>query len=128
MGSMFVDVAIRNPADSERVWEGRFLVDTGATDTLVPRQHLEAIGLVPKAHRSYGLADGSELRLGIAGADIEFVGESTYGTVVFGDEDAEPLLGVTALESVGIEIDPHNHTMTKLPAVRMRGGFRARWG
>ena len=127
MGIMFVDVAIRNPADSERVWEGRFLVDTGATDTLVPRQHLEAIGLVPKAHRSYGLADGSELRLGIAGADIEFVGESTYGTVEFGDEDAEPLLGVTALESVGIEIDPHNHTMTKLPAVRMRGGFRERW-
>ena len=128
MGIMFVDVAIRNPAESESVWEGRFLVDTGATDTLVPKQHLESIGLVPKANRSYGLADGSELRLGIAGADIEFMGESTYGTVVFGDEDAEPLLGVTALESVGIEIDPHNHTMTKLPAVRMRGGFRARWG
>lgn len=128
MGIMFVDVAIRNSADSERVWEGRFLVDTGATDTLVPRRHLESIGLGPKAHRSYGLADGSELRLGIAGADIEFMGESTYGTVVFGDEDAEPLLGVTALESVGIEVDPHNQTMKKLPAVRMRGGFRARWG
>ena len=41
------------------------------------------------------------------------MGESTYGTVVFGDEDAEPLLGVTALESVGIEIDPHNQTMTE---------------
>ena len=128
MGIMHVDVAIRNPADSERVWEGRFLVDTGATDTLVPKQHLESIGLVPKSHRSYGLADGSELRLGIAGADIDFMGESTYGTVVFGEEDAEPLLGVTALESVGIEIDPHNHTMKKLPAVRMRGDFRARWG
>ena len=128
MGIMFVDVAIRNPTDSERVWEGRFLVDTGATDTLVPKQHLESIGLVPKAHRSYGLADGNELRLDITGGDIEFMGESTYGTVVFGEEDAEPLLGVTALESVGIEIDPHNQTMKKLPAVRMRGGFRARWG
>ena len=128
MGIMHVDVAILNSADSERVWEGRFLVDTGATDTLVPKQHLESIGLVPKAHRSYGLADGNELRLDITGGDIEFMGESTYGTVVFGDEDAEPLLGVTALESVGIEIDPHNQTMTKLPAVRMRGGFRARWG
>ena len=128
MGAVHVDVAIRNPVEPDRVWEGRFLVDTGATDTLVPRQHLESIGLVPRAQRSYGLADGSELRLGIAGADIEFMGESTYGTVVFGDEDAEPLLGVTALESVGIEIDPHNQTMKKLPAVRMRGGFRARWG
>ncbi len=126
MGIMHVDVAIRNPADSKRIWEGRFLVDTGATDTLVPKQHLESIGLAPKAHRSYGLADGSELRLGIAGADIEFMGESTYGTVGFGDEGTEQLLGVTALESVGLEIDPHNQTMKKLPAVRMRGGFRAR--
>ena len=128
MGIMHVNVAIRNPADPERVWEGLFWVDTGATDTLVPKQHLESIGLAPKSHRSYGLADGSELRLGIAGADIEFMGESTYGTVVFRDGNAEPLLGVTALESVGIEIDPHNQTMKKLPAVRMRGGFRARWG
>ncbi len=128
MGIMHVEVSIRNPAEPDRVWEGKFLVDTGATDTLVPKHHLDSIGLKPKSHRSYGLADGSELRLGIAGADIEFMGESTYGTVVFGDEDAEPLLGVTALESVGIEVDPHNQTMKKLPAVRMRGGFRARWG
>ena len=128
MGAVHVDVAIRNPVQPDRVWEGRFLVDTGATDTLVPKQHLESIGLVPKTQRVYGLADGNELRLDITGGDIEFMGESTYGTVVFGDEDAEPLLGVTALESVGIEIDPHNHTITKLPAIRMRGGFRARWG
>ena len=128
MGVIHAEVAIRNPADPNRAWKGRFLVDTGATDTLVPRQHLESIGLSPRSHRTYGLADGSELRFGIAGADIEFMGEATYGTVVFGDEDAEPLLGVTALESVGIEIDPHNQTMKKLPSVRMRGGFRARWG
>ena len=128
MGVIHVDVAIRSMTEPDRVWEGKFLVDTGATDTLVPKQHLESIGLKPEAHRSYGLADGSELRFGIAGARIEFLGDFTYGAVVFGDEDAEPLLGVTALESVGIEIDPHNQTMKKLPAVRMRGGFRARWG
>ena len=38
-------VTIRNPADPERKWTGRFLVDTGAFDSLVPRPHLEAIGL-----------------------------------------------------------------------------------
>ena len=128
MGIMHVEVGIRNPMEPGRVWEGKFLVDTGAMDTLVPKQYLESIGLKPKSHRSYGLADGRERRLGIAGARIEFMGDFTWGTVVFGDEDAEPLLGVTALESVGIEVDLHNHTMKKLPAVRMRGGFRARWG
>ena len=102
------------------------MVDTGATDTLVPRQHLESIGITPKSQRVYGLADGSELRMDITGADIELMGESTYGTVVFGEDDAEPLLGVTVLESVGIEIDPHNQSMKKLPSIRMRGGFTAR--
>ena len=125
VGATYISVAIRNPAEPERVWEGEFLVDTGAVDTLVPRQHLEAIGIAPKKQRTYGLADGQELIMDIAGADIEFMDESTYGTVIFGAENVEPLLGVTALESVGIEVDPHNATLNKLPASRLRG-FRPR--
>lgn len=121
MGATRVTVAIRNPSDPDRVWEGLFLVDTGATDCLVPRSHLEAIGLFPEGQRRYGLADGSEIRLDIAGGKIEFMGETTWGTIVFGDENAEPLLGVTALESVGIEVDPRNQTLNRLPATRLRG-------
>lgn len=121
MGATHVTAAIRNPADPERVWEGLFLVDTGATDCLVPRRHLESIGLAPEGQRIYGLADGSEIRFDIAVARIEFMGEFVGGTVVFGDDHAEPLLGVTALESVGIEVDPHNQTLTRLPATRLRG-------
>lgn len=124
MKATHVTVAIRNPADPQRVWEGLFLVDTGATDCLVPRRHLESIGLTPEGQRIYGLADGSELRFDIAVARIEFMGEFVGGTVVFGDDHSEPLLGVTALESVGIEVDPHNQTLTRLPATRLRG-FRS---
>ena len=125
MGATHVTVAIRNPAEPERVWEGLFLVDTGATDCLVPRQHLEAIGLRPRTQRIYGLADGSEIRLDVTGGEIQFMGETTWGTIVFGEDEAEPLLGVTALESVGIEVDPRNQTLTRLPATRLRG-FRVR--
>ena len=121
MGATHVTVAIRNPADPGRVWEGLFLVDTGATDCLVPRPYLESIGLVPEGQRRYGLADGSEIRLDVTGGRIEFMGETTWGTIVFGDENAEPLLGVTALESVGIEVDPRNQTLNRLPATRLRG-------
>lgn len=121
MGATYVTVAIRNPADPDRVWEGLFLVDTGAIDCLVPRSHLESIGLIPEGQRRYGLADGSEVRLDVTGGKIEFMGEATWGTIVFGEEDAEPLLGVTALESVGIEVDPRNQTLTRLPAIRLRG-------
>jgi clan AA aspartic protease len=120
MGATHVTVTIRNPADPEKTWESLFLVDTGATDSLVPRQHLEALGLKPKGKRIYELADGSELKLDITTADIEFMGEIVGGTIIYGEPNAEPILGVTALESVGIEVDPRNQRLKRLPAVRLK--------
>lgn len=120
MGATHVTVTIRNPADLDKSWEGLFLVDTGATDSLVPRPYLEAIGLKPKGQRVYELADGSELKMDITTADIEFMGEIVGGTIIFGEPNAEPLLGVTALESVGIEVDPRNQRLKRLPAVRLK--------
>ena len=121
MGIMHVNVTIRNPADPTRSWEGPFLVDTGAIDSLVPRQHLEAIGLTPKAQRIYETADGREVTMDVTTGEMELMGELTAGLVIFGDADAEPLLGVTALESAGIEIDPQNQRLKKLPSVRLKG-------
>ena len=95
-------------------------MDTEAVDCAAPRQHLESIGLTPRGQRRYGLADGSEVRLDVTGGQIEFMGQTTWGTVVFGAEAAEPLLGVTALESVGIDVDPRNQTLHRLPAVPLR--------
>lgn len=120
MGAIHVTVTIRNPADLERAWEGLFLVDTGSTDSLVPRPHLEAIGLRPRGRRAYELADGSEIVMDVATAEIEFMGEMVGGTILFGDPDVEPLLGLTALESVGIEVDPTTQRLKRLPAVRLK--------
>ena len=36
MGAIYVDVTIRNPAEPQRTWTGKFLVDTGSFDSLVP--------------------------------------------------------------------------------------------
>ena len=86
----------------------------------MPRPHLEAIGLVPKGHRTYELADGSELILDVTTADIEFMREIVGGTIIMGADDSEPLLGVTVLESVSIEVDPLNQRLRRLPAVRLK--------
>ena len=120
MGATHASVTIRNPADPQRAWEGAFLVDTGATDSLVPRPHLEAIGLRPRGRREYVLADGREISVEIATAEIEVMGEIVGGTVLFGEPGTEPLLGVTALESAGLEVDPVNQRLKRLPAVRLK--------
>ncbi len=120
MGTTYVDVTIRNPGDRRRNWTGKFLVDTGAFDSLVPRGRLEEIGLQPVGQRDYVLADGRSIALEITVAEIEFEGEIVGGTVVYGEEGAEPLLGVTALESGGFEVDPRNEELKRLPAVLLK--------
>ena len=120
MGAIHADVTIRNPADPSRSWRGPFLVDTGATDSVVPRHRLEAIGVTPGGQRTYELADGRAVQMDIAVAQIEFLGEFVGGTVIFGEPGTEPLLGVTALESMGVEVDPRNQELRKLAAVRLK--------
>lgn len=120
MGMTHVDVTVRNPAQRMRAWTGTFLVDTGAIDSLVPRHSLEAIGLRPTGRRTYTTADGREVELDVTVAELEVMGALSGGVIVFGDEGSEPLLGVTALESAGIEVDPQNQRLKRLPAVRLR--------
>ncbi|MEX2216442.1 MAG: clan AA aspartic protease [Phycisphaeraceae bacterium] len=120
MGATHVTCTIRNLASPTKAWQGLFLVDTGATDCMVAGSHLRAIGIEPVAQRVYELADGTEVKYDIAAAQVEFMGEFVGATIIFGPDDVEPILGVTALESVGIEVDPRNQTLTRLPAVRLK--------
>jgi clan AA aspartic protease len=101
-------------------YEGVFLVDTGATDSMAPGDELAKAGIVREGRMSYELADGSVKEYDFGLARIEFMGETTAGRVVFGEPGTEPLLGVTALESVGIMVDPANKTLRRLPAIPLK--------
>jgi predicted aspartyl protease len=81
---------------------------------------LEAAGIGPVGSGRYEHADGTvhEYRFGLA--QIEFMNEITAGRVLFGPDGSEPILGVTALESVGIAVDPANQTLRRLPAVPLK--------
>ena len=97
MGLTHVTVTVRNPADLDRTWESLFLVLAGATDSMVPGGQLRDIGIEPMTQRSYELADGREQTYDVGVARIEFLGDIVGASVIFGPDDAEPILGVTAL-------------------------------
>jgi clan AA aspartic protease len=120
MGVTHVTVAVCNPADRSRRWEGLFLVDTGAIDCLVPGNRLREIGIEPETERSYESAGGSKMTFPVGAARFEFMGEFVPANVIFGADDVEPILGMIALESVGIEVDPRNQRLKRLPAVRLK--------
>ncbi|HTW93541.1 MAG TPA: clan AA aspartic protease [Tepidisphaeraceae bacterium] len=120
MGLTYVTVRVSSSLDSRKHYSAEFLVDTGATDSMVPAKALLKAGIKPVGKTAYELADGQirEFRFGLA--TFRFMGEITSGRVIFGDDDAEPLLGVTALESVGILVDAANKTLKRLPAIPLK--------
>ena len=120
MGRIHVTVAVKSLSSPAGTYEADFLVDTGATDSLAPAAELKRIGVQPAGTMTYELADGTIQEYPFGLVKIEFMGEVTAGRVIFGPDAAEPLLGVTALESVGITVDPANGTLKRLPAVPLK--------
>jgi len=120
MGLTYVTVRLSSDLKSRRHFTAAFLVDTGATDSMAPGKALRKAGINPVGKTAYELADGhvEEYQFGLA--TIQFMGEITSGRVIFGDDDVEPLLGVTALESVGIVVDPAKKTLKRLPAIPLK--------
>lgn len=120
MGLVKVTTKITGLQEPHGSYEEVFLVDTGATDSLVPAHELQKIGVRQEGKMSYELMDGTVKEYPYGLVRIEFMGEITAGRVIFGDADSEPLLGVTALESVGIMVDPTNKTLKRLPAISLK--------
>lgn len=107
--------------EGERMsYEDLFLVDTDATDSLAPADELERIGVRRLGTMAYELVGGVVKQYAFGIVQIEFIGEITAGRVIVGEPGSEPLLGVTALESIGIQVDPANKTLRRLPAIPLK--------
>lgn len=120
MGLTKVTTRLVNLTNRAKFYEEVFLVDTGATDSMAPRDEMEKLGIRKEGTMSYELADGTVKEYPFGLVRIEFMGETTAGRVIFGEPGSEPLLGVTALESVGIIVDPANKTLKRLPAIPLK--------
>ena len=120
MGLTKVTTKITSLEGKQASFEALFLVDTGATDCMVSADKLREIGVQEQGKMAYELADGTVKEYPFGLAKIEFMGEITAGRVIFGTADAEPILGVTALESVGIMVDPVDKTLKRLPAIPLK--------
>ena len=106
--------------NSSGIFQSQFLVDTGAIDSMAPASELRKIGINPIGKKAYELASGSIVEYEFGLAQIEFMNETTAGRVIFGPDSVEPILGVTALESVGMVVDPTSLTLKKLPAISLK--------
>ena len=115
-----VTVRLRSLGSQNGTYEADFLVDTGATDSFAPASELTRAGVQPVGRTVYELANVAVEEYPFGLVEITFMGEITAGRAIFGPDNAEPILGVTALESVGITVDPATRTLKRLPAIPLK--------
>jgi len=120
MGLTHVTVTVADLARHGTPYEADFLVDTGAIDCLAPADRLDTAGVKREGRRVYEPANGDPIELEYGFARVSFMGSETVAQVIFGPPDAEPILGVVALENTGIVVDPITNTLKRLHAVPLK--------
>ena len=116
MGLTYVTTTVRDLAESGEPFEHEFLVDTGAIDCMASASVLHRAGIKIQGKDAYELANNDLVEYPYGFARVTFMGSETVTRIIFGEEDCEPLLGVVALESVGIGVDPVTKTLKRMSA------------
>ena len=89
----------------------RFLVDSGATYTLLPHEGWQAIGLSPKRSVTFTLADGTTVEREVSECHIALPQGEGHTPVILGEPGDEPLLGTVTLEILGLVLNPFTRTL-----------------
>lgn len=100
----------------------RWLVDSGATYTLLPTEAWQRIGL--KAKRSVGLtlADGTQVERNVSECYILLPQGEGHTPVILGEPNDQALLGVVTLEILGLVLNPFTR---ELQPMRMMLGVES---
>ncbi len=81
------------------------LVDTGATNSMLPSGLLRQLGIEPVEIRYARVADGRRVELQTAWARFSVQGRNAVARVAFGPE-GRYLVGATTLEDLALVVDP----------------------
>ena len=82
------------------------MVDTGATFTTLPGSLLRELGIEVTGRRDFWVADGRRIEMDFGEARVTINGDSVTTIVVFGEDEAAPLLGAYTLEGLALAVDP----------------------
>jgi len=104
MGVVYVEGTVTGPTGKKALV--RFLVDSGATYTLLPERVWKEIELVPKRTATFTLADGTTIERKISECYISLPQGEGHTPVILGEPGDEALLGIVTLEILGLVLNP----------------------
>ena len=106
MGHTTALVRVCNPQDRARCLDLELIVDMGSMYTWIRRERLESIGVRPSGTRRFRTIEGRTVEREVGEVVIEYLGERATRVVVFAERDDVEVMGVEALEGLGLEVDP----------------------
>jgi len=107
VGITFTKARLSNPRrlDLAEI-ELELLVDGGALFSVVPTSILDALGVARKHRQEFTLADGTHVAYDVGEVNFAVGDLDATSKVVFAPEGVTPLLGVVALESLALMLNP----------------------
>ena len=105
MGVFSVEIEVGDP-QAKGFETVEALVDTGATNTVLPVGLLGRLGVTPYSKSTFELADGSHLDLDVGRTWVKLDGKQEFTQVVFGADPGGAILGAITLEEMGLAVDP----------------------
>ncbi len=93
-------------SNGEQTQTVEVLVDTGSTLTWIPEELAIRLSIEATGRALFETADGRTLERPVGDALVECEGSRGFVGIVFARAGDTPVLGVTALERLGLEVDP----------------------
>ena len=115
MGITYIDGVARGPTGLEE--NVSFLVDSGATYSVIPDSIWRALELEPAREMTFTLADGTRVERPISRCHLILPQGEDYTPVVLGEPGDEALLGVVTLEILGLVFHPFSRTLHPMRAM-----------
>ena len=109
MGVTYLEGLVTGPSGKQA--SVRFLVDSGATYTLLPHQVWQEIELTPKRSVTFTLADGTTVEREVSECHLALPQGEAHTPVILGQPGDEALLGVVTLEILGLVLNPFTRTL-----------------
>ena len=117
LGHTVAKVRLYNPHDLSRCLDLELLVDTGSMYTWIKRGRLERLGIRPMGRRRFRTIENRIIEREIGEAVIECLGRRATTIVVFAEERDNEVLGLHALEGLGLEVDPVTKQLREVEAI-----------
>jgi predicted aspartyl protease len=115
MGLTEVQFSISNPANPKTKVTMKFLVDSEAAYSPIPRFVLRQLGIKLHPKQTFILANGELIERARGDALFEYKSHRAAFPVIFGENGDSNLLGVVTLESLGFGLDSFRRELKPMP-------------